>query len=322
MFGYITTVYNRLTRPNHLANWQIRSLLSACCRSLNGSYSGKELLDQYELQPENAFEVLIERGIVTFEQIKSVVNRDHGYGYCPDHFFKMLMKKSKDGQPDNINWMRPITKYKAQLLADTGYSLNGKAKDCRLLISWRQIYDLKMLNFLIELGFDVHAVRSYGNLLHVMDEEDILRHLINLGVDLEATDNNGLTPVCVNPSLLTILKPGSVNTKVTDRKGNSILQRYFLNDENADVFKVVLLLGVDVNHQNNKGETILHMLMDRIYNPNDPEEFYQWDDIVMGKYLDIFLAAGADPTLKTEPRSVEKKIQKFRRELEDLEEDD
>ena len=282
---------------------------------------GKELLDQYELQPENAFEVLIERGIVTFEQIKAVFKR-YRYSYCPDHVFKMLLKDSKDGQPDTINWMRPITKYKAQLLVDTGYGLNGKAKDDRLLIGRGQIRGLEMLNFLIDLGFDVHAVRSYGNLLHVTDEEDILHRLIELGVDLEATDDDGLTPVCVNPSLLTILKPGSVNTKVTDRKGNSILQRYFLNDENADVFKAVLLLGVDVNHQNNKGETILHMLMDRIYNHNDPEEFYQWDDIVMGKYLDIFLAAGADPTLKAEPRSVEKKIQKFRRELEDLEEDD
>ena len=115
--------------------------------------------------------------------------------------------------------------------------LNGKAKDDRLLIGRGQIRGLEMLNFLIDLGFDVHAVRSYGNLLHVTDEEDILHRLIELGVDLEATDDDGLTPVCVNPSLLTILKPGSVNTKVTDRKGNSILQRYFLNDENADVFK-------------------------------------------------------------------------------------
>ena len=120
MFGYITTLYNRLTRPNHLASWQIGRLLTTCCADNPSHTMGKELLDQYELQPENAFEVLIKRGIVTFEQIKAVF-KHYNYSYCPDHVFKMLLKDSKDGQPDTINWMRPITKYKAQLLVDTGY---------------------------------------------------------------------------------------------------------------------------------------------------------------------------------------------------------
>lgn len=317
MLGYITTLFYWLARPSYLSDWDVERLLRVCCDNTYPYFEDEQLLIRYGLQKGNAFEVLVERGTVTIEQLGKVINRNRTYGRCPDHVFRMLMAHSTDKQPDTIGWMCPITTYKAQLLVDTGYGLNGTTKDDRLLISWGKVQDVEMLNYLIELGWDVHAVRNYGNLLHVMSNETILRRLIELGVDLEVTDNDGLTPVQTNTSLFTILVPGSVDTMVIDGDGNSILQRYFLDGESSDIFKAALLLGVNVNHQNNRGETILHMLMDRIYNPYDPDEYYYYDETVMAEYLEISLAAGADPTLKTEPRSVEMEILKFKKELQE-----
>lgn len=323
MTEYITSAYNWLTRtaPRPVCKWLIRPLsdsdflpmLAACAyQDDNDSCRiwvkhGQQLLDERGLGKDDAFEVLLKRGEVTMYEIADAFA--FPYCPCPDHVFRLLTEKSEDGQPEFGTWLEPLTKCKFQLLAACNCDLNRNTP-FGPLISWTHVKSVEILDQLIELGFDVHVVHDGGNLLHSVRDKAVIQRLIELGVDLEARDKNGLTPVHTNYCLCKLLEPGMVDPNITDCDGNSLLQYFFLQ-ESYDCLEIALKLGVDVNHQNNRGETILHQLTNYIYQDSD---YTYYDKPEMKKILNMLLEAGADVTLETKPRSAESDVRKFQQE--------
>ena len=111
--------------------------------------------------------------------------------------------------------------------------------------------------------------------------------LINEGADLEIEDHNGRTPIwgaaqtCAPRYLQKVIEAGA-KVDVFDHEGNSLLHEAAYSGF-YEAVDMLLALGLDPNHQNQRGQTPLHIAAGR------------FSRVKLAKPL---LVAGADPSIQ------------------------
>jgi ankyrin repeat protein len=138
---------------------------------------------------------------------------------------------------------------------------------------------------LINNGADVNAINNINEPLILLSTEnkkdEITKLLIDNGADINAKSNLGETAIhFAEGETLKILVENNADINIKDNKGNSVIHKlYFIDD-----IKYMISLGLDINEQNNQGETVLFNACTKT-NCNDAR-------------IEKLIAIGADPDIK------------------------
>ena len=152
-----------------------------------------------------------------------------------------------------------------KLLQQKNIDINGKADDSLTPLGYLisknyedQKLQHKMAKLLIDNAADIDAVNISQQTILIQaviaEIDDIVMLLVDSGAEIEETDNEGKTALhhSKEKSLKILLENGA-DPKITDNAGNTVLHYlYFIDD-----IKLALSYELDINLQNEKGDTIL-----------------------------------------------------------------
>lgn len=103
-------------------------------------------------------------------------------------------------------------------------------------------------------------------LADISDTEELLSLLIDRGVDINHTDNEGQTLMMLDADKDTIkeLLRAGADINVADNEGNTVLY-YVLKNGNVETARFLIKKGADYNHLNNQGETPVQIAVEKGY---------------------------------------------------------
>lgn len=110
----------------------------------------------------------------------------------------------------------------------------------------------------------LHGVAS-GHGVLTEDDLRIAQYLIDHGADVEATADNGATPLnsCPYPEMIELLVKNGANLEATDDGGATALLYYAEDSNGPDALAKALALGANPNHQDDRGRTALDTAIKR-----------------------------------------------------------
>ncbi|KAJ1524679.1 hypothetical protein HK096_001153, partial [Nowakowskiella sp. JEL0078] len=124
------------------------------------------------------------------------------------------------------------------------------------------------VKLLLQAGADVNLKNNNGNALHLsLESKSIVDQLLKVGIDVNTSNSSGETPLILAVKGDEIFTVGIIkslidlgaNTRVTSSDGDTLLHLAIFSKRH-DIFEFLLENDfVDVNAQNNKGETPLHI---------------------------------------------------------------
>lgn len=141
----------------------------------------------------------------------------------------------------------------------------------------------------------LHKIAYHYEDLNIEEIITMIKTLLNKGVDINAVNNNGCTPLhyavmytydtvnCFNYFNLLLENGADINIK--NKFGNTPLH----NNPGYEIFNFLIQKINDINTQNEKGETLLHIIT---YNFQD----FEIDDVI--KMIETLLNRGANINAK------------------------
>ncbi len=143
----------------------------------------------------------------------------------------------------------------------------------------------KIAESLINNGADVNSVNNINESLIILSaankKTEITKLLIDNGADINAKSNLGETALHrAEGETIKILVENNADIKIKDNKGNSVIHKLYYIDD----IKYLTNLGLDINAQNNQGETVLFNACTKT-NCNNAR-------------IEKLIAIGADPNIK------------------------
>lgn len=123
----------------------------------------------------------------------------------------------------------------------------------------------KYAKYLVEYGADWTVKTSWGaNFLHLSNEVNLSEYFVALGLDVNAVDDNGKTPVMNAaiqgaPDLLKYLVSQGGKLDVRDNEGKTPLHRAASWDRGMEVCEYLIENGADIDAKDNKGFTPLDL---------------------------------------------------------------
>jgi ankyrin repeat protein len=140
-----------------------------------------------------------------------------------------------------------------------------------------ELDDYAIVNFLLHLGANINLTDNVGyNALHYVfrnsNSTEIVKLLIDKGIDLEGRNWNGCTPLHLccreghHDGLVILLEKGA-NINAKDSMNQTPLYEAILK-HNYDCVKMLLDHGADINAVNNSGETVLHAAVGAVEGSN------------------------------------------------------
>ncbi len=187
----------------------------------------------------------------------------------------------------------------AEYLIDHGANVNVNVPDSWVEPLRSTVYisnSVKMAKLLIARGADISAgsFPAFHNSI-LRERKDIFELLIQSGVDVNAKDKWGYTPLCyavdkddsdfVN---LLIARGADVNAK---HPGGETSLHYAATAGRTEAVKLLLEAGANINTKSDRGQTALHAILD-IRN-SDYNRYRQSKDTI-----ELLLSKGADVNLK------------------------
>lgn len=132
------------------------------------------------------------------------------------------------------------------------------------------------VKYLVEHGADWTVKTSDGaTLLHHSDNLRLTEYLVSLGLDVNASDDHGNTPVMwaagrrqSSPDVLKFLVTQGGNLDVRDNEGVTPIH-YAAGRQSSDILEYLVSQGENVNVQDNKGKTPLHHVV--MWDQGSPE---------------------------------------------------
>lgn len=114
----------------------------------------------------------------------------------------------------------------------------------------------KMVKSILDEGVNVNVKNTAHQApLHIVQDEDILKMLVEKGADVNAVDEYNMTPIFNKDIVLAkILVEAGADIQIKSNKGNSLLMWYSYSGY-SDGVEYLVGLGADVNVKNSDGQT-------------------------------------------------------------------
>lgn len=152
---------------------------------------------------------------------------------------------------------------------DSDLNINMRdERGCSLL---HAVNDEDVAKYLIEIGVDVNARDRNGRtplFRHsLFGNIGIMKILIEAGADVNAADKYGDTPlfVVLNPDCARLLIDAGANLNAVSNSGENPVHANCYSDEYYDILKVLVDAGADINTRDINGKTPLEKASPKAY---------------------------------------------------------
>lgn len=164
--------------------------------------------------------------------------------------------------------------------------------------------ELDLYTYLESLGLKANITNKNGitplhNLASSSQNIALIKHFINKGISVDATDNKGNTPL-LNAAgrnsleVVSFLAENSKNINTANKKGQTALIKAITND--LAVIEFLLSKNADINFKDNKGNNISYYLLKSI-NPRNQVDFVKKLGFLNNKGVNLAITQEGGKTL-------------------------